>query len=182
MRYRNRLLVAATCLTLTASYASADVKGDWLVEGGLAKVRIAECDGRVWGALAWEKSPGGTDEHNPDAAKRTRPTLGIVLLSDMKPDGKKGWAGKIYNAENGKSYSSSIRIGETTDKLALKGCVFGVLCGGQTWTRTAPPNSAPIATTKSTAKGAPTTNPPVGQSDIGDVCMLSEVVNWKPRG
>ncbi|UGV26941.1 DUF2147 domain-containing protein [Rhodopseudomonas boonkerdii] len=178
-----------TCLTMSllfvipASFAGAgDVRGDWLVEGGSAKVRIAECDGRVWGALAWEKKSGGTDEHNPDASKRSRPTLGIVLLSDMKPDGKNGWAGKIYNAENGKSYTSTIKAGDTTDKLALKGCVMGVLCGGQTWTRSASPYTPPVASTKSSTKSAPPATSPGLQPDIGDVCMLPEVVNSSPKG
>lgn len=181
MDFRIRLLIAFLSV-VPATAAEADVRGDWLVEGGAAKVRIAECDGRVWGALAWEKSSGGVDKHNPDVTKRSRPTLGIVLLSDMKPDGKKGWAGRIYNADNGKTYTSSIRIGETTDRLALKGCVLGVLCGAQTWTRTAPPYPVPVVTSKPAAKSAPPTNLPVGRSDIGDVCMLPEVVNWKPKG
>ena len=38
----------------------------------------------MWGVVAWEKQPGGRDSNNPDASKKSRPTLGMPILLDMK--------------------------------------------------------------------------------------------------
>ena len=141
---------------------AADPTGDWKVEDGVAHVRIAECGGSMWGAISWEQTPGMTDKNNPDATKKSRPTLGHAMVLDMKPNAAKDkWAGQIYNAKDGKFYKSSIKVGDTTNELEVEGCVLGFLCGGQTWTRVGPsiPSSPSNATAKNAvaaaAKGAP---------------------------
>jgi hypothetical protein len=94
----------------------------------------------MWGAVAWEKVPGGRDSNNPDRAKQSRPTLGMPVLLDMKkdPDEQNKWSGKVYNAKDGKTYDSTITL-ETPNKLEIEGCVLGFLCGGETWTRVSEP-------------------------------------------
>jgi uncharacterized protein (DUF2147 family) len=181
----------------TASALAADPTGDWLVADGVAHIRVAECSGNMWGAVAWEKEPGGVDEHNPDVSKRSRPTLGIPVLINMKKKaGVDQWQGEVYNANDGKTYSSTIKpIGP--DKLEIQGCVLGFLCGGETWTRIAGP--IPSSPANSVAKGAKTpvapkttgatntaantaaakmpgqkpaaTTPP----DVGDICLLPDI-------
>ncbi len=42
--------------------------------------------------------------------------------------------GKIYNAEDGKTYSAEITM-TGNDQLNLRGCVFKPFCRTQTWTR-----------------------------------------------
>jgi hypothetical protein len=44
------------------------------VADGVANIRVAECNGSMWGAVAWEKTPGGRDKNNPDVSKQNRPT------------------------------------------------------------------------------------------------------------
>jgi hypothetical protein len=107
----------------------------------------------MWGAVAWEKMPGGRDKNNPDVSKQSRPTLGMPILIDMKKKpGADQWEGQVYNAKDGQSYSSSIRpVGQ--DQLEIQGCVLGFLCGGETWTRVAGP--IPSSPANSMAKGAP---------------------------
>jgi uncharacterized protein (DUF2147 family) len=133
---------------------AADVTGDWRVADGVANIRVAQCNGSMWGVVAWEKTPGGRDTHNPDAAKQSRPTLGMPILIDMKK--KAGvadtWEGQVYNAKDGQLYSSTIKPAGT-DQLEIQGCVLGFLCGGETWTRVAPP--IPSSPANSMAKGAP---------------------------
>jgi hypothetical protein len=155
----------------------------------------------MWGAVAWEKIPGGRDKNNPDAAKKSRPTLGMPILLDMKK--KKGgtdqWEGQIYNAKDGKLYESTMTL-NSPNELEIEGCVLGILCGGQTWTRVsgpipsspsnsvaAEPTAKPAPTAKghhsSTAKSA--AKPPsktVGQKGaaeageaadpVGDICLI----------
>src|SRR3954453_11346328 len=138
-----------------ASALAADPTGDWLVADGVANIRVAQCNGSIWGAVAWEKTPDGKDTHNPDASKQSRPTLGMPILIDMKKKaGVDAWEGQVYNAKDGQFYSSTIKpIG--SDQMEIQGCVLGFLCGGETWTRAGPaiPSSPSNSMAKGTAKG-----------------------------
>ncbi|MEH2568416.1 DUF2147 domain-containing protein [Bradyrhizobium sp. AZCC 2289] len=189
------------------SALAADPTGDWKVADGVANIRVAQCNGSMWGAVAWEQTPGGKDIHNPDASRQTRPTLGMPILIDMKKKaGVDAWEGQVYNAKDGQFYSSTIRpIG--TDQLEIQGCVLGFLCGGETWTRVAPPipsspansmaKGAVKGTTPAQAKaGAPVSpkttgsvNPapkPAGQKQaaapsgdvVGDICLLPDIARF----
>jgi uncharacterized protein (DUF2147 family) len=132
---------------------AADPTGDWLVADGVANIRVAECNGSMWGAVAWEKVPGGHDSNNPDVSKQSRLTLGMPILLDMKKKpGVDQWEGQVYNAKDGQSYSSTIRP-TGPDQLEIRGCVMGFLCGGETWTRVAGP--IPSSPVNSMAKGPP---------------------------
>jgi uncharacterized protein (DUF2147 family) len=134
---------------------AVDPTGEWKVADGVANIRVAECNGSMWGAVAWEKMPGGRDKNNPDVSKQNRPTLGMPILIDMKKKpGVDQWEGQVYNAKDGQSYSSTIKPAGP-DQLEIQGCVLGFLCGGETWTRVAGP--IPSSPANSMAKGAPKT-------------------------
>ena len=153
-------------LVLSAGFVSAglsparalDPTGDWQVEDGVANIRVAECNGSMWGVVAWEKTPGGTDKNNPDVSKRSRPTLGMVTLLDMKKKPKADeWNGKVYDArDSGKLYSASIKP-TGPNELEIEGCLVWPLCGSQTWTRVGPP--IPSSPTNSLAKGSVASTP-----------------------
>ncbi|MGY4435717.1 uncharacterized protein (DUF2147 family) [Bradyrhizobium sp. F1.13.1] len=193
-----------TCLTPALA---ADPTGDWRVADGVANIRVAQCNGSMWGAVSWEKQPGGRDENNPDASKKTRPTLGMATLIDMKKKpGAEQWEGQVYNAKDGQLYSATITpVG--TDQLEIKGCVMGFLCGGETWTRVSPP--IPLSSANAMAKGAPkpagaapkapgTTGATAAQpapaapkaagsakpgqkgaaDQVGDICLLPEIAGF----
>jgi uncharacterized protein (DUF2147 family) len=189
-------LVLATGLTPALA---ADPTGDWKVADGVANIRVAECNGDMWGAVSWEKTPGGRDANNPDASKRSRPTLGMPILIDMKKKpGVDQWEGQVYNAKDGQSYSSTIKpVG--SDQLEIQGCVLGFLCGGETWTRVAGP--IPSSTANSMAKGTPGALPRTaapkttgsvssgaktpGQKQtaqaadpVGDICLLPDIARF----
>jgi uncharacterized protein (DUF2147 family) len=147
-------LVAGTYTGLTAALA-ADPTGDWRVQDGVADIRVADCNGSMWGVVVWEKIPGGHDKNNPDVSKQNRPTLGMPILLDMKKTpGVDQWEGEVYNAKDGQTYSSKIKPLDS-DHLEIQGCVLGFLCGGETWTRVAGP--IPSSPSNSMAKGAPKT-------------------------
>jgi uncharacterized protein (DUF2147 family) len=185
---------------LTAGPAlAADPTGDWRVADGVANIRVAQCNGNMWGVVAWEKTPGGRDKNNPDVSKQSRPTLGMPILIDMKKKaGIDQWEGQVYNAKDGQLYSSTIKpVG--TDQLEIQGCVLGFLCGGETWTRVGPP--IPSSPANSMAKGPPKPAPGVppkttgsaspaskasGQKQaagqptdtVGDICLLGDVARF----
>jgi len=144
-------LAASVILLAAGSAQAADPTGDWRVADGVANIRVAQCGGSMWGVVAWEKQPGGHDGNNPDVSKRSRPTLGMPILLDMKKKpGTESWEGQVYNAKDGQTYSSSITPTDS-DHLEIRGCVLGFLCGGETWTRVAPP--IPSSPANSMAKG-----------------------------
>jgi uncharacterized protein (DUF2147 family) len=181
-----------------ASAFAADPTGDWRVADGVANIRVAECNGDMWGVVAWEKEPGGHDGNNPDVSKRGRLTLGMPILIDMKKKpGADLWEGEVYNAKDGKTYSSTIKpMG--SDRLEIQGCVLGFLCGGETWTRVAgpiPPSSAnamakgapktaPKTTGTTTAAASPTAKMPAQKPaatatpDVGDICLLPDIARF----
>ena len=193
-------LLLATGLVLTTSLTpalAADPTGDWKVADGVANIRVAECNGDMWGVVAWEKTPGGRDTNNPDASKRSRPTLGMPILIDMKKKpGVDQWEGQVYNAKDGQSYSSTIKpVG--SDQLEIQGCVLGFLCGGETWTRVAGP--IPSSTVNSMAKGtqpgalpkaaapkstgsvnagAKTAGQKQAGDSVGDICLLPDIARF----
>jgi uncharacterized protein (DUF2147 family) len=150
------LLLATALATAGAGPAfAADPTGDWRVADGVANIRVAECYGSMWGAVAWEKVPGGRDQNNPDPAKQSRPTLGMPILIDMKKNAPADqWEGQVYNGKDGQMYKSTIKL-TGPDQLEIQGCVLGFLCGGETWTRVAGP--IPLSPANSMAKGAPKT-------------------------
>ncbi|MGJ4942745.1 DUF2147 domain-containing protein [Bradyrhizobium sp. HKCCYLS1011] len=167
---------------------AADPTGDWRVADGVANIRVAQCNGSMWGVVAWEKTPGGRDTHNPDSAKQSRPTLGMAILIDMKKKaGADQWEGQVYNAKDGQLYSSTITPLDS-DHLEIKGCVLGFLCGGETWTRVAPPipsspvnsmakgTQKPIAPAPKTAVAAAAAAKKPGDQ-VGDICVLPEVAH-----
>jgi uncharacterized protein (DUF2147 family) len=138
---------------------AADPTGDWRVADGVANIRVAECNGSMWGVVAWEKATGGHDTNNPDVSKQNRPTLGMPILINMqKKPALDQWEGQVYNAKDGQLYSSTIKP-VSSDQLEIRGCVLGFLCGGETWTRVSGPiPSSPVnSMAKGMTNGAPKT-------------------------
>jgi uncharacterized protein (DUF2147 family) len=138
---------------------AADPTGDWRVADGVANIRVAECNGSMWGVVAWEKTTGGHDTNNPDVSKQNRPTLGMPILINMqKKPALDQWEGQVYNAKDGQLYSSTIKP-VSSDQLEIRGCVLGFLCGGETWTRVSSPipSSPANSMAKGISNGAPKT-------------------------
>jgi uncharacterized protein (DUF2147 family) len=202
---RTLFCCGAAAIAVPTIASAADPTGDWMVADKVATIRVAECNGAMWGVVAWEKTPGGRDINNPDAAKQSRPTLGMPILIDMKKKpGVDQWEGQVYNAKDGKSYQSTIKpLG--ADQLEIQGCVLGFLCGGETWTRVGPPIPSSPANSMAKAKGnstrttglsghpasAPATTGSTGQKTaaagrktsasgdvVGDICLLPDVARF----
>ena len=58
---------------------------------------------------------------------------GVQILDARKPDGG-GFSGTLYNPNDGKTYSGSMRLKDASS-LEVSGCVLAVLCKSQAWTR-----------------------------------------------
>lgn len=131
---------AALFLIASSAQAAPAPDGVYATPGGKAQVRIAACGPAVCATLVGLRKPNDkqgrpkTDKHNPDPGKRSRPVIGLSLLSGMAPDGP-GWSGRFYNPDDGATYAGSLRSGPN-DTLRLKGCVLGgLICKTQVLTR-----------------------------------------------
>lgn len=133
---RKALFAALAGLSAYSPAIAADpVAGRWLTQGGQAIVAIKPCGAGVCGTIerVLKATPGAptTDARNPDPALRSRPYVGLTILSGFR-DGGSDWRGQIYDPKSGKTYRSTLRA--TGNNLEVKGCV-AVFCRTQTWTR-----------------------------------------------
>jgi len=125
-------LAAALLASLSLPASAQDANGTWLTASGETRVRIAPCGGSICGTIVWVKNPA-KDEQNPNAALKARNVVGINMIQ-MKPAGDKKWSGTLYNYTDGKTYSGSMTM-SGANSLSLSGCVAGIFCRSQTWTR-----------------------------------------------
>jgi uncharacterized protein (DUF2147 family) len=146
MTCRFRIVVAALAALMMAPLAMAQGEGSpdgiWLTQAGDAKVRVGRCGAGICGVVVWLKEPidpltgkPQVDDKNPNPALARRPIIGLSLFSGMRPSGPNRWSGKIYNADDGKTYVSNISV-SGPGTLKVEGCV-GTLCGGEDWSRSA---------------------------------------------
>ncbi len=117
-----------------------DAKGVWLVESKKSHVEIYACNDKLCGKIVWLREPDDEDgkpkldKKNKLESLRAKPLMGSVMISGMESDGKGKWDdGKIYNAEDGKTYSSEMEMPDN-DTLEVSGCVL-FFCKEQVWTR-----------------------------------------------
>jgi uncharacterized protein (DUF2147 family) len=133
---------AALSLLISTSAFAGNPAGTWMSSDGGTKVRVDNCGNALCARVVWLKEPVDpqtgkpkTDKRNPDKAKQSRPMIGVQVVAGMKPNGENKWSGRIYNADDGKTYSSNITL-LSDDKMKVEGCVLSVLCKGESWTRT----------------------------------------------
>ncbi len=133
------------------SYAAQgdNILGVWNNEEKDAKIEIFKCSGKYCGKIVWAKEPNypagstegtpGTprlDRHNPDAAKRSRPILGLQIMNGFIFAGEDAWkGGTVYDPKSGNTYHGKITL-VSPNKLDLRGFVGIPLFGRTTtWTR-----------------------------------------------
>jgi uncharacterized protein (DUF2147 family) len=151
MIYRKVLFVLTGILLLPFTQLHAqdvqadDILGVWLNEDEDAHIKVINEDGKYFGEIIWLKDPidedtgkPKLDDENEDESLRTRPILGLMLLTNFEFDGKDEWEdGKIYDPKNGKTYSCYIEFkDETKDLLKVRGYIGFSMIGRTTyWTR-----------------------------------------------
>lgn len=127
-------LLGAALVAAPALAQGADPSGTWLSESGETRVRIARCGGAYCGTIIGVKGEA-RDVNNPDPAQKSRPLVGVQMISDIRPTGDGGFQGALYNPKDGKTYSGKMRLKDAA-ALELSGCVMGgLICRSQTWTK-----------------------------------------------
>lgn len=121
------LVVGMSGLALAEGGAS----GVWRLDTGNVTVRIAPCGANLCGAIVGLAKPLNhrgqpkVDKKNPNVALRTRPLMGLTILANMKATGENNWQGTIYNADDGRTYSSYMKL--SGGNMKVKGCI-GPFC------------------------------------------------------
>ena len=143
------LLILPASISLAAVPAADAITGVWEVEEGDGHIEIYRCGEKYCGSIVWLKEPiypgddkgkmAGkplVDRENPRKELKGRPLLGLRMMEGYTFRGNNLWDdGRIYNNENGKTYSSRIML-KSRDRLELRGYIGIPLLGGSTvWKR-----------------------------------------------
>lgn len=134
---KNLLLSLAMLATPAVAQAEAfDVYGLWLTQARDAHIDVTDCgDGTPCGALAWvdaNTTDIDRDVRNSDTSLRERRLIGVPIVWGYAR-GTKDWrGGRIYNPEDGKTFTSTMRLQEN-GTLKVQGCL-GPICITNIWT------------------------------------------------
>jgi uncharacterized protein (DUF2147 family) len=135
------IFLLTVCCVTVARAQTDQIEGQWYNDIKSAKVLITKgSNGKFYGKVIWLKEPlengkPKVDRLNEDPKLRSRPRLGLQVLSDFVKDGDiKYTDGTIYDPLNGKTYSCNITYKGKT--LAIRGYIGISLFGRTTtWSR-----------------------------------------------
>ncbi|MCY7420301.1 MAG: DUF2147 domain-containing protein [Chitinophagaceae bacterium] len=112
-------LLLILCMTLLANAVHAnedDILGVWRNPSGKGYVQIYKENGKYYGKVIWLKKSHDDegkpylDKKNPDKQFCTKPLLGLIMLRDFLFDDGEWTGGKVYNPDDGKEYSSYMKL------------------------------------------------------------------------
>ena len=125
------LILAAAVTAMSVLPVFADpVEGMWRTtkddNGNSGVIQVSQCGSKICGTLV--KSFGA------DGKAMASENIGKKIIWDMVSKGNGVYGdGKIWSPDRDKTYSSKMQM--SGNKLAVKGCVFGICRDGGTWTR-----------------------------------------------
>lgn len=132
---------ALLLLMLGAAPAFASsAPGTWAMKNGKVTVRVSDCGSGLCGRIVALKEPISKidgkpkiDRENPNPSLRKRKLIGIPVLVGMKAAGANTWKGAIYNPDDGKTYTGTVKL--QGGIMKVQGCVMKVLCKTNTFVR-----------------------------------------------
>jgi uncharacterized protein (DUF2147 family) len=131
-------VTAASLIGIAATMATAqtaeDAFGTWKHPDNGSHVEMYKCGEGLCAKIAKVVDGQTTDDKNPDAAKKSRPIVGLVIMSGAKKTGANEWKGQLYNRADGGTYAGTLTV-KSKSAIDLSGCTAVVLCKTTTWTR-----------------------------------------------
>jgi uncharacterized protein (DUF2147 family) len=126
--------------------ASVDPTGYWVKPNSerTAKILVTRCGRGLCSKIAWLEDPNDShgrplrDIRNDNPSLRGRSIVGLPIFSNLMQSAPGTWAGKIYNPEDGHTYSVTVTM-VSKREMRLRGCKNWLMCAERTWFRTAPP-------------------------------------------
>jgi uncharacterized protein (DUF2147 family) len=131
------MIISALAWLAAGVGSTADVEGYWITADRTAVVRVGPCGADVCGTVTRVLARGSkvpsTDVNNPQPSLRSRPLVGLQVLSEFALRGSDWVDGRAYDPETGRSYKA--RLTPNPDgTLTVTGCVL-FICQSQRWTR-----------------------------------------------
>jgi len=137
------VMLVMVAINIAAKAQTDQIEGLWYNDIKSAKILITKAsNGKFYGKVIWLKEPlkdgkPKVDELNEDPKLRSRPRLGLQVLTDFVKDGddaNKYTDGTIYDPLNGKTYSCNMTY--KGKELDIRGYIGISLFGRTTtWTR-----------------------------------------------
>ena len=203
---RKLILLACFPRLSTTPALAADPTGDWLVADAVAHIRVAECNGSMWGAVAWEKDARRQRRAQSRCLKTKQAYARHGDPDQHEEEARARSVGRPRLQRQGRHSTTARRSSRSTpDQLEIQGCVLGFLCGGETWTRVAASDSlesrqqhgegsgqdapryrpktrgAKTASPKTPARSSrqPDSRPKQAAADpVGDICLLPDIAGF----
>lgn len=143
MRIAPLVLLLSLWLAATPVAGRDELHAEWITPGCSARVRIHPCASEpdaTCGTITWlwesvdRAGAPVRDGNNGDATLRERPLQGLEILAGLRHKQPGHWdGGTIYNPEDGRRYSVSLRL-RAAEVLEVEGCVL-FICRLQIWRR-----------------------------------------------
>ena len=132
---RAALFAALLMVPLQRAHAQASIAGAWFTEDSSSKVTITQNGNAYSGKVTWVKTDGAVDAKNNDPTLRTRPIMGIDILTGCTGDATSAKGCRIYAPKRGSTYDADLALDKDgTLKVKVKAGIGGKT---QTWTRAA---------------------------------------------
>jgi uncharacterized protein (DUF2147 family) len=126
-------LMGAAAGIATAQTAE-DAFGTWRHPENGSHVDVYKCGDGLCAKISKVTDGQKTDDKNSDASKKSRPIIGLNIMSGAKKSGENAWKGSLYNRADGGTYSGTLTV--TSKKtMDLSGCTAAIFCKTTTWTR-----------------------------------------------
>src|SRR5690349_5703087 len=129
-----RVAAIAASLLFYAAANAAEVGADalvgtWLTEQADSKVQIAPTGKGYTGKVVWLKEPQRdgkpvSDANNADPSQRSRPVMGLEVLSDLHYTANNTWTGSIYSPRKGRSYPAQLSLDGSHLAVKVKDGIF----------------------------------------------------------
>ena len=114
--------IAWAAFALSGTARAAEPYGVWLRPSTGTQVHFYACGGKLCGKIVAVK----------DQARKKE--IGTVIMQGAVKSGDNKWQGDLLDAETGKIYAGYVTL-EGPSALNLKGCIAGILCKGETWSK-----------------------------------------------
>ncbi|MCM8569454.1 DUF2147 domain-containing protein [Gramella jeungdoensis] len=132
-------------LPVLAQNEEKTILGLWYNSDKSAKVEIYKCKdvkNEYCGKIVWLEEPTDEagkprlDRKNPDVELRSRPVMGIHLMSGFEYTGGSEWEdGEIYDPEKGKTYACNMKLQENGELEIIGYIGFSLMGRKMVWTR-----------------------------------------------
>ena len=106
------IILSIFLLAFITSSPADEIAGTWQTSGDdWAHIQIYKSGEKFHGKIVKLKNPldehgkPKADDNNPDVSKRSKPAIGLQIISNFIYDGKNEWTGgTIYDPESGDTY------------------------------------------------------------------------------